>query len=110
MESGNVHLPHPAIAAWVDGFIEELGAFPNGKYDDQVDQTSQALNRLRGVATSSGYLATTVAVLAIGHSARDTYEMLLRRGVPMVPKPFQMGVRIEHPQELVNRVKYGPTR
>jgi uncharacterized FAD-dependent dehydrogenase len=47
--------------------------------------------------------------LAIGHSARDTYRMLLARGVPMVQKPFQMGVRVEHPQELVNRVQYGPT-
>ena len=51
-----------------------------------------------------------MAVLAIGHSARDTYEMLLRRGVPMVQKPFQMGVRIEQPQETVNRVKYGRRR
>jgi uncharacterized FAD-dependent dehydrogenase len=51
-----------------------------------------------------------VAILAIGHGARDTYEMLLRRGVPMEQKPFQMGVRIEQPQELVNRVHYGPTR
>src|SRR5438105_10987358 len=49
-----------------------------------------------------------VVLLAIGHSARDTIEMLLRRGVPMVPKPFQMGVRIEQPQEIVNRIKYGP--
>jgi uncharacterized FAD-dependent dehydrogenase len=48
-------------------------------------------------------------VLAIGHSARDTYAMLLRRGVPLVHKPFQMGVRVEHPQETVNRVQYGPT-
>ena len=48
-------------------------------------------------------------MLAIGHSARDTYEMLVRRGVPMVPKPFQFGVRIEQPQEQVNRVQYGPT-
>jgi uncharacterized FAD-dependent dehydrogenase len=64
---------------------------------------------LRGVATSSGYIAADVVLLAIGHSARDTIEMLLRRGVPMVPKPFQMGVRIEQPQEIVNRVKYGPT-
>ena len=49
-------------------------------------------------------------MLAIGHSARDTYEMLLRRGVPMVHKPFQMGVRIEQPQETVNRVQYGSSR
>ena len=57
--------------------------------------------------TSSGYLPADVVLLAIGHSARDTYTMLLRRGVPMVPKPFQMGVRIEQPQETVNRVQYG---
>ena len=55
----------------------------------------------------SGYLPTQVVVLAIGHSARDTYEMLFRRGVPMVPKPFQIGLRIEQPQEQVNRVQYG---
>jgi uncharacterized FAD-dependent dehydrogenase len=49
-------------------------------------------------------------VLAIGHSARDTYEMLFRRGVPIEPKPFQFGLRIEQPQELVNRAQYGETR
>ena len=47
-------------------------------------------------------------VLAIGHSARDTFEMLLESGVPMEPKPFSMGVRIEHPQRLVNESQYGP--
>jgi uncharacterized FAD-dependent dehydrogenase len=50
-----------------------------------------------------------VVILATGHSARDTYEVLVRRGVPMVQKPFQIGVRVEHPQETVNRVQYGPT-
>ena len=54
--------------------------------------------RLRGLATSSGYVAAEVAILAIGHSARDTYGMLLRRGVPIEAKPFQLGVRIEQPQ------------
>ena len=47
VESGNVYLPHPAIAPWVEDFVEECVAFPNGKYDDQVDQMTQALNRLR---------------------------------------------------------------
>jgi len=42
-------------------------------------------------------------------SARDTYQMLFDRGVPMVPKAFQLGVRIEQPQEQVNRVQYGET-
>ena len=43
----------------------------------------------------------------IGHSARDTYGMLLRRGVPLEPKPFQLGVRIEQPQEQVNVARHG---
>src|SRR5579871_990873 len=47
IESGNVFLPHPAIAPWVDGFIEECAIFPNGRHDNQVDQMTQALRRIR---------------------------------------------------------------
>jgi len=47
VESGNVYLPHPAIAPWVEAFIEEATSFPNGRNDDQVDAMTQALNRLR---------------------------------------------------------------
>lgn len=50
---------------------------------------------------------TNALVLACGHSARDTYEMLLEEGVHMQRKPFAMGVRIEHPQEAINRAQYG---
>ena len=46
-------------------------------------------------------------VLAVGHSARDTFEMLKSRGLSIEPKPFAMGVRIEHPQELINKGQYG---
>jgi predicted phage terminase large subunit-like protein len=46
VESGNVFLPHPAIAPWVEGFIEECAAFPHGRNDDQVDQMTQALLRI----------------------------------------------------------------
>ena len=62
---------------------------------------------MRGLATSSGYLPANVVMLATGHSARDVYRMLLARSVPMVQKAFQLGVRIEQPQENVNRVHYG---
>lgn len=47
------------------------------------------------------------AVLAIGHSARDTLEMLRRRGIPMEPKPFAVGVRIEHPRAMIDKSQYG---
>ena len=54
-ESGNVFLPHPQIAPWVWDFIEECAAFPNGKYADQVDTMTQAVNRLdsRGPAAKA---------------------------------------------------------
>ena len=48
------------------------------------------------------------AILAIGHSARDTAEMLYRRGLPMEQKPFAVGVRIEHPREMIDKSQYGP--
>lgn len=52
-------------------------------------------------------LACTEVVLALGHSARDTFEMLHAAGVPMEAKPFSMGVRIEHPQRLIDESQYG---
>lgn len=63
--------------------------------------------RITGLATSSGEIRTSQVILGIGHSARDTYQMLYELGVPMVAKAFQLGLRIEHPQEEVNRHKYG---
>ncbi len=52
-------------------------------------------------------LNCNVVMLAIGHSARDTFEVLYQRGVKMNHKPFSIGLRIEHPQELINRAQYG---
>ena len=53
------------------------------------------------------WIDTEVLVLAIGHSARDTFQMLLNWGVPMEAKSFAVGLRIEHPQEMINRSQYG---
>ena len=63
--------------------------------------------QVQGVATSSGYIRTSQVVLGIGHSARDTYDMLHQLGVPMHQKAFQLGLRIEQPQEQVDRHVYG---
>lgn len=52
-------------------------------------------------------IATDHLIIAIGHSARDTYQMLLDKGVTIVPKPFAMGARFEHPQDVVNRIQFG---
>ena len=56
---------------------------------------------------NSEFIATDHVVLAIGHSARDSFEMLHRRGVHIEPKPFSIGFRIEHPQTLINRCRLG---
>ena len=52
-------------------------------------------------------LPTRHAVLALGHSSRDTFEALYRRGVDMVAKPFSIGVRIEHPQGVIDSARWG---
>lgn len=50
---------------------------------------------------------TNVVILAIGHSSRDTYEMLYEKELPMEAKPFAVGVRVEHSQDYINRMQYG---
>lgn len=63
---------------------------------------------LRGIELDTGeQIDTNHLVVAIGHSARDTFQMLYDRGVHFDAKPFSIGARIEHPQDLVNRAQYG---
>jgi uncharacterized FAD-dependent dehydrogenase len=64
--------------------------------------------RLQGVVLANGEtLHSHHVVLALGHSSRDTFRMLHRRGVFMEPKPFSIGFRIEHPQSLIDRARLG---
>ena len=95
----------PAVVKAIRRRIQALGG--EVRFSCRVDDLDIRDGRLRGLVTTSGYIPAAVALLAIGHSARDTYAMLLHRGVPMEHKAFQMGVRIEQPQETVNRVQYG---
>jgi len=55
-------------------------------------------------------ILTENVILAVGHSARDTFRYLAQRGIKMQQKPFSIGVRIEHPQEMIDRSQYGDTR
>ncbi|HWZ88973.1 MAG TPA: hypothetical protein VNW92_08985, partial [Polyangiaceae bacterium] len=64
--------------------------------------------RVIGVRLADGReIAGDAVVLATGHSARDVYEWLAQCGLTLEPKPFALGVRIEHPQPLINRIQYG---
>lgn len=58
------------------------------------------------IVNGSEIIESEVVILAIGHSARDTYKMLHKRGVRIIQKPFAIGARIEHPQELINKSQY----
>jgi uncharacterized FAD-dependent dehydrogenase len=98
----------PAVVKAIRHRVESLGG--EVRFSCRVEDLVLHEGRISGVVTSSGTIPTHAVILAIGHSARDTYEMLLRRGVPMERKPFQMGVRIEHRQSVVNRVKYGANK
>jgi uncharacterized FAD-dependent dehydrogenase len=90
--------------------IEALG----GEYrfearvDDLVIETTGAGRRLRGVVLAGGEtLRADHVVLAPGHSARDLFAMLHARGVALETKPFSIGVRIEHPQGMIDRARFG---
>lgn len=65
---------------------------------------------LRAAIVGGERLATDAVFLAAGHSARDVHAMLLAQGVPLEARPFAMGARIEHPQELIDRCQYGDPR
>ena len=77
-------------------------------YDETVEGKKLHALEIRDLKTDETYiLKTQAAVLAIGHSARDTFETLLSRDFHMEAKSFAVGVRMEHPQEMINESQYG---
>jgi uncharacterized FAD-dependent dehydrogenase len=88
--------------------IEELGG--EFRFGCKVDDIDIAEGKVRGVVLEGGeYIAAEKVILAVGHSARDTFEMLHRRGVYIEAKPFSIGFRIEHPQSLIDAARFGPS-
>ena len=78
------------------------------RFNTQVTGFVAENGKLTGVKTEAGeIIPCDSCVLAIGHSARDTFKMLEETGIPMEPKPFAMGVRIEHKQTTVDESQYG---
>ena len=90
--------------------IESMGGeyrFGSRVADFDID----AARQVRGVFLADGtHIAATHVVLAVGHSARDTFQVLVDRGVHIEPKPFSIGFRIEHPQSLIDRARHGTDR
>jgi len=80
------------------------------RFEQRVDDVVIEQGQVRGVVLASGeHIKTQHVVLAIGHSARDTFQMLYDRGVYMEAKPFSIGFRAEHPQSLIDQCRFGPS-
>jgi len=76
--------------------------------DIEITQESDNAGQVTGVKLANGeHIATNHLVLAVGHSARDTFEMIHQRGIYIEAKPFSIGFRIEHPQSLIDAARYG---
>ena len=92
--------------------IESLGGeirFGSRVDDIHVETGADGVRHLRGVTLANGeQLRADHVVLALGHSARDTFAMLHARGVFVEAKPFSLGFRIEHPQSLIDQARFGP--
>lgn len=87
--------------------IIELGG--EIRFQQKVESLQIEQGQLRGLTLASGeQLRSDHVVLAVGHSARDTFAMLHEAGVYIEAKPFSIGVRIEHPQSMIDTCRYGP--
>jgi len=91
--------------------IESLGGeirFQQRVVDLEIDFDGDNRGQVRGVMLASGeVLRSNHIIVALGHSARDSFAMLHERGVFMEAKPFSVGFRIEHPQGLIDRCRFG---
>jgi len=92
--------------------IEKLGGeyrFQTRVEDFEVEEGEDGTRRLAGLHLSTGeYLPASHVIMAVGHSARDTFHVLHDRGVHIEAKPFAIGVRIEHPQSWIDKARFGP--
>ena len=93
--------------------IEALGGeyrFESKVVDFDIETAKDGARHVRGVRLESGEtVRSDHVVLAVGHSARDTFATLYDRDVTIEAKPFSIGVRIEHPQSMIDRCRYGTT-
>ncbi len=107
---GKPHIGTFRLVAMVEKMraeIESLGG--EIRFGQRVVDLRIVAGQVRGLVLASGeQIDAEHVVLALGHSARDTFEMLHARGVFMEAKPFSIGCRIEHPQSLIDRARFGP--
>ncbi len=113
-----LYVSHPHIGTFrLVGMVEKMRETIQSlggeiRFESRVDdieiEHGPDMQQVRGVVLASGErIATNHLVLAVGHSARDTFEMIHKRGIYIEAKPFSIGFRIEHPQSLIDAARYG---
>jgi uncharacterized protein len=114
-----LYVSHPHIGTFrLVGMVEEmrksiesLGGeirFQSKVDDIEIGVDSEGHSQVQAVVFASGErIATNHLVLAVGHSARDTFEMIHKKGIYIEAKPFSIGFRIEHPQSLIDSARFG---
>ena len=110
-----LYVSHPHIGTFrLVGMVEEMrkNIIELGgeiRFKSRVDDIEIENGQVQGVVLqNSERIATNHLVLAVGHSARDTFEMIHKRGIYIEAKPFSIGFRIEHPQSLIDHARFGP--
>lgn len=106
--SGKPHIGTDILKIVVKNIREEIKKF-GGEilFSHKLEDILINNNNIKSIIVNDNEMSCEVLVLAIGHSSRDTYEMLHKRNIFMEPKPFAIGVRIEHSQKLININQYG---
>jgi uncharacterized FAD-dependent dehydrogenase len=109
-----LYVSHPHIGTFrLVGMVEKMRETIRSlggeiHFQSRVDDILIQNGQVAGVVLSNGeQIAADHLVLALGHSARDTFEMIHKRGIYIEPKPFSIGLRIEHPQSLIDSARYG---
>ncbi|BEV06947.1 NAD(P)/FAD-dependent oxidoreductase [Methylophilus sp. DW102] len=109
-----LYVSHPHIGTFrLVGMVEEMrntiiSLGGEIRFESRVTDIAIENEQVQGVTLHSGeFIQTNHLVLAVGHSARDTFEMVYERGIYVEAKPFSIGFRIEHPQSLIDRARYG---
>ena len=108
MYVGKPHVGTDVLKGVVKNIREEIKSLGGEvHFNSRFEGIIKSNNNLKGIIVNGEEIPCEVCVLALGHSSRDTYEMLFKEEIFMSPKPFAIGVRVEHPQSLINVNQYG---
>ncbi|MEF9952239.1 MAG: hypothetical protein RR840_05240 [Clostridium sp.] len=105
--SGKPHIGTDILIDVVKNIREKIiGLGGEVRFSSKVTDIIEKDGQVKGLVVNGEVLETEAVILAIGHSARDTYEMLLSKGITLTQKPFAIGARVEHLQSMIDENQY----